>query len=104
MKLDVEGQRTIEEPEDHEIQSAVTQLSLPNRTFLILSRSATSYLQAALVGSDRLLLEYRDGSADKHFRSAREDYSAREVVEIFEAYRRGEDSWWNEKDWRRIKV
>ena len=104
MKLEAEGQRAIVDPQSSQIESAVSLLSLPDRTFLILSRSQTSYIQAAIVGSNRLLLEYRDGSAEKHFRSIRNDYSSGEVVAILEAYRRGEGSWWNEDEWRRIDV
>ena len=104
MKLEAEGQRAIVDPQCNEIHAAVSLLSLPDRTFLILSRSATSYIQAAIVGSNRLVLERRDGSAEGHFRSARDDFSTSEVVAILEAYRRGEDSWWNENEWRRIDV
>jgi len=104
MKLEAEGQRAIADPQSSQIESAVSLLSLPDRSFLILSRSQTSYIQAAIVGSNRLVLEYRDGSAEKHFRSIRDDYSSGEVVAILEAYRRGEDSWWNENEWRRIDV
>src|SRR6267378_702514 len=104
MKLEAEGQRAIVDPQSSQIESAVSLLSLPNRSFLILSRSPTSYIQAAIVGSNRLVLEYRDGSAEKHFRSIRDDYSSGEVIAILEAYGRGEDSWSNENEWRRIDV
>ena len=104
MKLEAEGQRAIVDPQSSQIESAVSLLSLPDRSFLILSRSQTSYIQAAIVGSNRLVLEYRDGSAEKHFRSIRDDYSSGEVVAILEAYGRGEDSWSNENEWRRIDV
>ena len=76
MKLEAEGQRTIVDPQSSQIESAVSLLSLPDRSFLILSRSQTSYIQAAIVGSNRLVLEYRDESAEKHFRSIRDDYSS----------------------------
>jgi hypothetical protein len=104
MKLEAEGQRAIADPQSSQIESAVSLLSLPDRNFLILSRSQTSYIQAAIVSSNRLVLEYCDGSAEKHFRSIRDDYSSGEVIAILEAYRRREDSWWNEHDWRRIEV
>ena len=104
MKLEAEGQRAIVDPQSSQIQSAVSLLALPERKFLILSRSAMSYIQVMIVGSNRLVLECRNGSADQHFRSARDDFSTSEVVEILEAYRRGGDSWWIEKEWRRIDV
>jgi hypothetical protein len=104
MRLEAEGQCAIVDPQGNEIQSAASLLSLPNRTFLILSRSATSYIQVAIVDSNRHLLEYRDGSDEQQFRSARDDFSTSEVVEILEAYRRGEDSWRNENEWRPIDV
>jgi len=104
MKLEAEGQRAIADPQSDEIHSAVSRLSLPDRKFLILSRSATSFVQVMIVGPDRLALECRNGNAKQHVRSARDDYSTSEVVEILEAYRRGEDSWRNENQWRRIDV
>jgi hypothetical protein len=73
MKLEAEGQRAIADPQSSQIESAVSLLSLPERSFLILSRSQSSYIQAAIVGSNRLVLEYRDGSAEKNFRSIRDD-------------------------------
>src|SRR5213593_630970 len=71
MKLEAEGQRAIVDPQSNEIHSAVSLLSLPDRKFLILSRSGTSYIQVMIVDSNRLVLECRDGSAEQHFRSAR---------------------------------
>src|SRR5512135_3620360 len=104
MKREAEGQRAIVDPQNDDIDSAVSLLSPADRTFLILSRSGTSYIQAMIVGPNRLALECRNGSAEQHFRSARDDFSTGEVVEILEAYRRGEDSWWKENEWRRIDV
>jgi hypothetical protein len=104
LKLEAEGQRAIVDPQSNEIQSAVSRLSLPDRKFLILSRSETSYVQVMIVDLNRLALECRNGSPERHYRSARDDFSASEVVEILEAYRRGEDSWWNENEWRLIDV
>ena len=104
MKLEAEGQRPITDPQSSDIDSAVSLLSVPDRTFLILSRSDTSFVQAAIVGPNRILLECRDGSPDKHFRSVRDDYSSGEVVSILESYRRGETAWWNASEWRPIDV
>ena len=104
MKLEAEGQRAVVDPQSGEIQSTVALLSPPNRTFLILSRSGTSYIQARIVDSNRHALEYQDRSAEQHFQSARDDFSTGEVLGILEAYRRGEDSWRNENEWRRIDV
>jgi hypothetical protein len=104
MKLEAEGQRAIVDPQSDEIQSAVSLLSPPDRKFLILSRSATTYIQVMIAGSNRLALECRNGSAAQHFRSARDNFSTGEVLEILEAYRRGEESWWNENEWRPIDV
>jgi len=104
MKLEAEGQPAINDPQGSQIESAVTLLSLPDRNFVILSRSKASYIQAGIVGPNRIVLECRDGTDQEHFRSVRDDYSGGEVVAILEAYRRGDDLWWNEKDWRRIDV
>ena len=104
MRLEAEGERAIIDPQSSQIESAVSGLHSPDRSFLILSRSQASYIQAMIVGSNRLVLEYRDGSATKHFRSVRDDYSSAEVVSILEAYRRGEDSWRNENEWRGTDV
>jgi hypothetical protein len=104
MKLEAEGQRAIVDPQGNDVQSAVTLLAPPDRTFVILSRSESSYVQARVVDMNRLALECRDGSPTQHFQSARSDYSTGEVIQILESYRRGEDSWWTENEWRRIEV
>lgn len=104
MKLEAEGQRAIVDPQGHDIELAVTRLALPDRTFLILSRSETSYLQVRLVDSNRHAFECREGSAEQHLRSAREDFSSGEAIEILEAYRRGGESWRSGHEWRRLEV
>jgi len=104
MKLEAEGQRAIVDPQTEEVHSAVTRLALPDRSFLILSRSATSFIQVMIVDSSRFALEYREGSAEPLFRSARDNFSTSEIVGILEAYRREEDSWRNENKWRPIDV
>ena len=104
MKLESEGQRAIFDPRGNDLQSAVTLLALPDRTFVILSRSESSYVQAMLVDSNRLALEYREGGPAEHYRSARDDYSSGEVIGILESYRSGEDSWRERHEWRRIDV
>ena len=57
MELEAEGQRAIVDPQRNEIRSAVSLLSLPDRKFLILTRSGTSYIQVTIVESNRLVLE-----------------------------------------------
>jgi hypothetical protein len=71
-------------------------------TFLILSRSRFSYLQVAIVASDRFLLEYQEGGVKEHYQSVRHDLSRDDVVRCFEAYRQGADSWRDGNEWRRI--
>jgi hypothetical protein len=102
MKLEAEGQHAIVDPQDGQIESAVAGLAAPDRTCLILSRSKTSFVQVAIIGANRLDLEWRDGSAHQHVRSARDDYSSAEVVAMLEAYRSGDDSWTKEHEWRPI--
>ena len=102
MKLESDGQRAVLDPESSQIQSAVSSLSHPNRTFLILSRSQTSFIQVAITAPDRFLLEYQEGGVQEHFQSTRTDFSGDEVIRALEAYRRGDESWRHEIEWRRL--
>jgi hypothetical protein len=102
MKLEVEGCRAIVDPRSSALQSAVSSLSHPAPSFLILSRSEATYLQVAVTAPGQFVVEYRERSVPQHFQSVRSDLSGDEVVRILEAFRQGEDSWRQENEWRQI--
>jgi hypothetical protein len=54
MKLKADGKRAVDNPSSDQVQFAVYSMTPAGPTFLILSRSRFSYLQVAIVASDRI--------------------------------------------------
>lgn len=64
--------------------------------FVILSKNDMNYIQAALSdyeGEDGLLLEYQEGSLDKHFNTVDSNISKEDVLSAFLKYLKGDSSW-----------
>jgi hypothetical protein len=99
MKLEAEGDRAVLNPQTSQIQYAVHSMALPDRSFVILSRTGTSFLQAAMTGSDALLLECREIGTQQPASSKRTNFSRDEVARILEAYAQGGDAWREGIEW-----
>jgi hypothetical protein len=101
MKLESEGRRAIQDAQASDVHAAVSGLALPRHPFLILTRTPTSYVQAAMQAGERFVLEYRDGPPPG-LRSVREDFSRDEVAQHLESYLAGGDAWRDGIQWRPV--
>src|SRR5262249_44625296 len=57
------------------------------------------YLQVTGGGSAGLALEFQDGSLDQHYRSKDPDLPLALVIDLFQRYARGDQSWRDEVEW-----
>src|SRR5262245_47570828 len=92
MKLESEGRPAVADARADDVHAAVNELALPAHSFLILSRTRTSYVQVAIQPGERFVIEYREGGA-RNFRSARADFSRDEIARLLESYLEGGEAW-----------
>jgi aromatic ring hydroxylase len=102
MKLESEGRPAIQDAQARDVYAAVSGLALPGHSFLIVSRTQTSYVQVAMQAGERFVIEYREGGP-RSLRSVREDYSRNEVAQLLESYLAGGDAWRAGIQWRSVE-
>jgi len=92
MELESEGRPAIHDAQASDVHAAVSELALPGNSFLILTRTTTSYVQVAMQAGERFIIEYREGGP-RSLRRAQEDFSRSEVAQLLESYLAGGDEW-----------
>ena len=102
MKLESEGRPAIQDAQASDVYAAVSGLALPGHSFLILTRTRTSYVQVAMQAGERFVIEHREGGPHG-LRSAREDFSRNEVAQLLESYLAGGDAWRAGIQWRPVE-
>jgi len=70
--------------------------------YIILSGADQVYMQAAGKGDEPYTLEYREGSADRHFVCTR-DLNKAEVEAAFLKYLRRDASWKTDFPWKKLE-
>lgn len=103
MRLHFERGPAIDRPAPDQLSDGLRRLSLPDNSFAILDGGPLTYLQVAAEGGGRYLLEYQEGSVDRHYQ-ATSPLSLDQVTAAFLSYL-GEDARWRTAaEWRRIPV
>jgi hypothetical protein len=102
LRLSLENSTLIDKPTPDQIADALSTLSSDGNSFAILERTNTSYFQTALQSTGEYIIEYQDGSLDKHYQSTAKD--AQHLIAMFQAYGAGDDLWKREGDWRKIEL
>jgi hypothetical protein len=74
-----------------------------NDDFVVLSKNDMNYIQAAPgdFEGEGLVLEYQDGSLDRHFSASDTNISKELILSVFLAYLKGEDSWKDKFIWEK---
>ena len=116
MRLIIRGSVMVDHPDDAEIQSAIQSLiddGIADDAFLILDHGPFPeqelyYMQAAYGppikegDAGDFLLEYQDGSIDRHYQC--DPVSPEEATKAFIEYLHGEDAWKERLHWERIAI
>ena len=103
MRFEVEGAAPIDDPTAAQIDQGLRALSLPDRTFAILSLTDSDYMQTSPEDEGSFLLEYQDGSPDEHFRVP-EPVALEGVVGAFQSFRRRDGEWRSGFQWERVDL
>lgn len=95
-----EGIRTYEEPDADRIRNAIRSLSIDE--FAILERGDQRYVQTYHEDDGTYALEYRAGSADKHYAVEGNVTDVEAVVAAFLGYHAGDESWNEPHEWEKL--
>ena len=100
MNLEVESGRIVENVAEGDIATLID-----GEDFAILGDDQ-SYMQCAAQGGQpsRYLLEYQEGSVDRHFRALEGPFSLERVVAAFSSYLRGDPAWKQTFAWERVEL
>lgn len=96
-RLESAGTETLD-PAEAAITAALKALTTDEGSYVVLSRSAAAFLQAALDTGGEYIVEYQDGPGAELYQAATKDRALLERV--FAAYRQGDESGWKSAlDW-----
>jgi hypothetical protein len=104
MVLEAEGQKKISNPNRDQITESINRLNNDSSTFAIISKAKRDFIQTCYSTAGGLLLEYLDGSNNKHFQSLRHNLTLQEVTEVFCSYNRGESNWKQKYKWKLLEL
>jgi hypothetical protein len=103
MKLNGFGE-SVEQPSAEQLEEALRSLPGGPDSFAILTRSEGSYIQVLGGGESGYVLEYQEGSLDRHYFCPDPDLGIDAVVAAFQSYARDDDDWRTALSWRRQKL
>ncbi len=103
MVLTYSGKNKIENPSDLQIKNGIEDLGNTDDSFAILSKSDMIYIQTSGTKKDGFVLEYQNGSTDKHFHVPGL-LTESEVIKAFILYAKGNDQWERDFAWEKQNI
>jgi hypothetical protein len=100
MKLTTEDGTTVRKPDSGQLKTALDRLGLPGNGFAILDAGRQRYIQVAGSRADGYIVEFREGSEDRHYASAVTDMPHAQMVALLDAYLNGA-GWKGMVEWRK---
>ena len=100
MRLEFENGTIIEEPDETAIADGLATLGSEN-LFAILSTDDMTYIQASGDQEKGFVLEYHAGSNEEHYGCIQKSLPLERVVEAFQKFARGDDSYKQDFEWLR---
>jgi hypothetical protein len=91
-----------DDPDDGAIANVLASLDGGRNVLVTLERSETAYLQAEGSAASGFSLEHQDGGLDHRYRSRADGLPLGRVIEIFQAYARGDAAWRRGLDWEHV--
>ncbi len=99
MKLILNGDPLDSTVDDGLIMRSIYSLTGEGDSFAILSKDDMTYIQTAGGPNSGFILEYQDGSLDKHFTCTNQNLTAAQVVNAFQSYTKQDGRWQQEFEW-----
>jgi hypothetical protein len=103
MVLELEDGTTIERPTDAQIHEALATLQGDmGNEFAILGQNEMTYMQAAPM-DEGYVLEFQEGDTNHHYQAV-DLLPLSAVIEAFQMYQRGDETWKLKTQWQRIDL
>jgi hypothetical protein len=101
VRLELESGRTLEAVTEQDLDDSICQ-----EEFAILSRNPSTYIQCAkhFDRAGQYILEYQDGSLQRHYRAGDPALGPDRVLAAFRSYLRGDDGWRSDFRWERVEL
>jgi hypothetical protein len=101
-RLTLENDTIIDHPTSDQIAWALSTLNTTDNTFAILESDDMTYIQTAMEKAQEFVLEFQDGSLDKHYQTKVEDLH--QVVTEFQGFLEAREAWKQTIDWQKVDV
>jgi hypothetical protein len=100
MNLETSAGRSVANPSASQIAEELAALPGGADCYAILSLDDLTYIQTAGRPPEGFLLEYQDGSAERHYRSTERALPLSTVTNAFQLYARSDSSWRSVATWK----
>ena len=106
MKFERSDISMINNVSEAEIIAEFNKFGEENDDFVVLSKNDMNYIQAALSDyeGEGFILEYQEGSLDKHFSATDNNISKDVILSVFLAYLKGESAWKEQFNWEKTLI
>ena len=102
MKLEIGiGPKFLHDPSPEEIEEALRSLPGGDFSHAILSQDSMTYIQTAGGPYEGFVLEYQEGSLDKHYICTDSNLGLDVVIRALQLYAQGDERWRTELEWER---
>jgi hypothetical protein len=101
-RLTLENDTIIDNPTSNQIALAISTLNTTDNTFAILESDDMTYIQTGYQNAGEFVLEFQDGSLDKHYQTTVE--TPYEVLAAFQGFLESREDWKQTIDWQKITV
>jgi hypothetical protein len=101
-RLTLENDIIIDNPTSNQIAQAISSLNSTDNTFVILESGDMTYIQTAFQNEGEFVLEFQDGSLEKHYQTTVE--TSLEVMAAFQGFLEAREDWKRTIDWQKINL
>jgi hypothetical protein len=103
MRLEIEDESPVDNPTAGDVRQALLLLDRAGSRWTVLDIRPNYYLQARVAEDGQLIVEYREGGPDRHYRAG--GPQPREaVIDAFLDYLAGGNGWRTAFEWRRLEM
>ncbi len=102
IRLTLENDTIINNPTSTQVALAISTLNTTENTFAILESDDLTYIQTGYQNAGEFVLEFQDGSLDKHYQTTVE--TPYEVLAAFQGFLESRETWKQTIDWQKIAV